>query len=87
MNFTNLYKPNEKVGNARGKEIVVDTQLFHEIFKLPWLEIEVDCFKDTVPLHKFISRLERRPKPLRMVGRWWMLMTPRWSGCDLCARS
>jgi hypothetical protein len=42
---------------------VVDAQLFHEIFKLPLLEIEVDGFKDIVTLHKFISRLERRPKP------------------------
>jgi hypothetical protein len=85
--FYQSYKPNEKVGKARGKEIVVDAQLFHEIFKLPLLEIEVDGFEDIVPLHKFISRLERRPKPLGMVGRWWMLVTQRWSGCDLCARS
>jgi len=54
--FYQSYKPNEKVGKVRGKEIVVDTQLFHEIFKLPLLEIEVDGFKDIVPLHKFISR-------------------------------
>jgi hypothetical protein len=75
--FYQSYKPNEKVGKARGKEIVVDAQLFREIFKLLLLEIKVDGFKDIVPLHKFISRLEIRPKPLRMVGKWWMLVTQR----------
>jgi len=34
--FYQSYKPNEKVGKVRGKEIVVDAQSFHEIFKLPW---------------------------------------------------
>ncbi len=44
--FCQSYKPNEKVGEVRGKEIVVDAQLLHEILKLPLLEIEVDGFKD-----------------------------------------
>ncbi len=34
------------MGEVRGKEIVVDAQLLHEILKLPLLEIEVDGFKD-----------------------------------------
>ncbi len=75
--FYQSYKPSEKVGKVGGKEIMVDAQLLHEIFKLPLLEIEVDGLKDIVPLHKFISRLERRPKPLQMVGRWWILVTQR----------
>jgi hypothetical protein len=33
--------------------------------------------KITVPLHKLISRLERKPKTLQMVGRWWRLVTQR----------
>jgi hypothetical protein len=36
------------VGEVRGKEIVVDAQLFHEILKLPLSEIEVDGFKDDI---------------------------------------
>ncbi len=34
------------MGEVRGKEIVVDAQLFHEILKLPLSKIEVDGFKD-----------------------------------------
>ncbi len=33
-------------GEGRGKEIMVDAQLFHETLKLPLLKIEVDGFKD-----------------------------------------
>jgi hypothetical protein len=33
--------------------------------------------KMAIPLHKLISRLERKPTPLQMVGRWWRLVTQR----------
>jgi hypothetical protein len=33
------------VGEIKGKEIVADAQLFHEILKLPLSEIEVDGFR------------------------------------------
>jgi hypothetical protein len=40
------YKPCEKMGKVGDKEIVVDVQLFHDVFKLPLLKIEVDGFKN-----------------------------------------
>lgn len=85
--FYQSYKPSEKVGNVGGRKLWWIHNYSTRFSSCLCRRLKLMVSKMIVPLHKLTSRLERKPKPLQMVGRWWRLVTQRWwNGCDLCAR-
>jgi hypothetical protein len=75
--FYQSYKPNEKVGKVGGRKLWWMHNYSMRLSSCLCRRLKLMVSKMAIPVHKLISRLERKSKPLQMVGRWWRLVTKR----------